>query len=230
MGVVSGRLTNSAGVGIGNVNVVLWDSNKVERYRVMSYSVATGGHPVGYYEFPAVALPFKGRVGPDAQAHPWTRRHRRVNLTAANPDALNKDFDMDDSYDDAKNLPDTPTDSLDVSYVKAVLSAAQEIVERAEETHKTPTQIRQFVQNFVFCQLAKNDAAGNLESVDCNVLARVTSLFPPPPLASAREQSLADQVIRAIPCVTCRDRYYSPGTIYYMNYTLYVQCLNGPCT
>lgn len=33
-----------------------------------------------------------------------------------------------------------------------------------------------------------------------------------------------------VTCKTCRDRYYTPGTPYYMNYPAYIQCINTPCT
>lgn len=35
-----------------------------------------------------------------------------------------------------------------------------------------------------------------------------------------------------VACTTCSNRYYTPGTPYYMNYAAYVQCVNGPphCT
>jgi hypothetical protein len=74
-----------------------------------------------------------------------------------------------DAFDNARRRPDTDEDDLDVFFVKTVLSAASEFVSRLEENRKPPTEIRQFAQNFVFCQLVKYGRQGtdpNLEAVD----------------------------------------------------------------
>ena len=40
-----------------------------------------------------------------------------------------------------------------------------------------------------------------------------------------------NEVVVNLTCKTCRDRYYTPGTPYYMNVTAYNTCLyNPPCT
>ncbi|HEY0076621.1 MAG TPA: hypothetical protein VGB77_21200 [Abditibacteriaceae bacterium] len=43
--------------------------------------------------------------------------------------------------------------------------------------------------------------------------------------------TVKDQAATETDCATCRDRFYTPGTIYYMNYQLYAECMsNPPCT
>ena len=48
-------------------------------------------------------------------------------------------------------------------------------------------------------------------------------------VASVNSDGLTEQYSSQL-CTTCRARYYTPGTGYYMNYKAYVDCITQPCS
>lgn len=264
------RLSEDDGpdVDLGGVRIKLFDRDFSKTQEVASTQTGADGRYIIAYaplNAPTPANPLRLIVqvdrlinlpGPPPFEALIEQDHKRVRFTA---DGQTKTRNFNAVRAEGPEAGEEPPD---LSFVKAVLSAALERVAILEADEKPVNDLRLDIRHFVAGELTKpGDPALIRFSVPLEVIEADLREFADymrsktqkmmeqksPEESSTGEDHSKDIRLEAMPiefmsiesylaslaltCVTCRNRYYTPGTIYYMNYTAYVTCCNNPpCT
>jgi hypothetical protein len=223
MSTITGRIIDESGAGLQGVAVQLRKGNQIIDTQTTDANgtyVFQPARNANYRVRPVLKSPLLDRGALDVSQ----RQAKFQGQPVAVPDFRYTAFesDLSKSYDDVQ---------ADAAFILDTLRGAQAVAElmllaaRTDPTDPTsldPTKVntaRKWVRSFIFHSLIKEDEDPKQA---------------PTALTASEERELLSIGGTVGPkelCKTCRDRYYTPGTPYYMNYSLYQQCLYvPPCT
>ena len=235
---LSGHITDENGQPITGVKVQLFTLDAQKQWTLLAEDTTktVAGDP-GVYKFDGLN-PGRYEIQPDQASGSFDPQ---LITTGAGKNKTGLDFDQITLTDGGTDSG--PNDSVDEAFMKDVLFACRDSVD-AWAAASSVRAARQRLLRVLRALLPKSgetfltapDLDAGLSAGERSAKIREwqqQQYEMVDRIAAEADDDLGDEgfPLTGIACSVCRNRYYTPGTPYYMNYSALVQCMNNPpCT